>query len=155
MRKKAILKHARARELGLVDIGRAAKETGVSVKMIRHYEAIGLVPKVARTAANYRMYGSSDIHTLRFIRRARALGFAMADIKELVSLLQSRWHSGASAKRIASRHLGALKSKVADAQAMLETLEHLSRQRHGETRSDVGNSRQLKKSSSRSSRHGC
>mgnify|MGYP003343132870 CR=1 FL=1 len=73
------LERSDAIERGLMDIGRASKASGVSVKMIRHYESIGLLKNVARTFANYRVYGTGDIHTLRFIRRARALGFSMDD----------------------------------------------------------------------------
>ena len=69
------LEHADALGLGLLDIGRASKASGVSVKMIRHYEAIGLLKEVARTYANYRVYSDKDVHTLRFIKRARTLGF--------------------------------------------------------------------------------
>jgi MerR family copper efflux transcriptional regulator len=77
MGKVELLEHAEALERGMMDIGRASKASGVSVKMIRHYEAIGLLAKAARTSANYRVYGSNDVHVLRFIRRSRALGFSM------------------------------------------------------------------------------
>jgi len=67
-----MLQHSEAVERGLMDIGQAAKQSGVTVKMVRHYEAIGLLPKVARTYANYRLYTPNDVHVLRFIKRARA-----------------------------------------------------------------------------------
>ena len=84
------LQHAEAIERGLVDIGRAARESGVSVKMIRHYEAIGLLSRVARTSANYRLYTANDVHTPWPIRRARDLGFSTEEIKELLGLATSR-----------------------------------------------------------------
>lgn len=128
------LEHAAAIERGLMDIGKAAKASGVSVKMIRHYEAIGLLPKVARTFANYRVYGPNDVHTLRFIRRARTLGFSMEDIGELLGLWQSRSRSSAAVKRIAGAHIETLKAKIAELEAMVKTLEHLARHCHGDHR---------------------
>jgi MerR family transcriptional regulator, copper efflux regulator len=117
-----------------MDIGAASKASGVSVKMIRHYEAIGLLPKVARTAANYRIYRDNDVHTLRFIRRARALGFSMDDIKDLVGLWQNTARSSASVKKVAGKHVDALKGRIAELQAMVGTLEHLVAHCHGDHR---------------------
>jgi len=128
------LERAQALERGLRDIGRAAKESGVSVKMIRHYEAIGLLPKVARTFANYRVYSANDVHTLRFIRRARTLGFPMEDIRELLGLWRNRSRSSAQVHRIAGRHVAELRRKIAELQAMVGTLEHLMRHCHGDDR---------------------
>lgn len=128
------LEHAEAVERGLMDIGKAAKASGVSVKMVRHYEAIGLLPKVARTFANYRVYGPNDVHVLRFIRRARALGFSMDDIQELLSLWQNRSRSSAAVKKIAGRRIAELKSKIAELKSMVDTLEHLARHCHGDHR---------------------
>ena len=129
-------RRADALERGLMDIGRASKASGVSVKMIRHYEAIGLLSKVARTLANYRVYRESDVHTLRFIRRARALGFSMEDIHELVSLWQNRTRSSASVKKIAGKHVDELKRKIAELKGMVDTLEHLTKHCHGDHRPD-------------------
>ena len=128
------LEHAEAIERGLMDIGRASKESGVSVKMIRHYEAIGLLPKVARTFANYRVYGPNDVHVLRFVRRARDLGFSMDDIKELLSLWQNRSRSSASVKKIAGKHINELKAKIEELKSMVDTLEHLAKHCHGDHR---------------------
>ena len=86
MGKMESLEHAHAISQGLMDIGAAAEASGMSVKMIRHYEAIGLLPKVARTFANYRVYTPQNVHTLRFIKRARTLGFSIEDIRELLGL---------------------------------------------------------------------
>ena len=136
MARNEMLEHADALERGLMDIGRASKASGVSVKMIRHYEAIGLLPKVARTFANYRVYRESEVHTLRFIRRARALGFSMDDIQELLGLWQNKSRSSASVKKIAGKHLGELNRKIAELKAMVDTLEHLTRHCHGDHRPD-------------------
>jgi len=134
MGRMELLERADALQRGLMDIGHAAKASGVSVKMIRHYEAIGLLPKVARTAANYRLYREADVHTLRFIRRARALGFSMADIKELVGLWQNKSRSSASVKKIAGKHADELKRKISELEAMVATLEHLTRHCNGDDR---------------------
>ena len=123
----APLKHADAIERGLMDIGRAAKESGVAVKMIRHYEAIGLLPKAPRTLGKYRVYGAKDINVLRFIKRARTLGLPMADIRELLSLWRGKPRSSASVKRIAEKHAARLRHKLAESKAMLDTLEGLGR----------------------------
>jgi MerR family transcriptional regulator, copper efflux regulator len=136
MGKREMLEHSDALNQGLMDIGRASKASGVSVKMIRHYEAIGLLPKVARTFANYRVYRDSDIHTLRFIRRARALGFSMADIQELVGLWQNTSRSSASVKKIAGKHVDELNRKIAELEAMVSTLQHLTKHCHGDHRPD-------------------
>jgi Cu(I)-responsive transcriptional regulator len=136
MNKVEALEHAAALENGLMDIGRASKASGVSVKMIRHYEAIGLLPKVARTFANYRVYGSNDVHLLRFIRRGRDLGFSMDEIKELLGLWQNRSRSSAAVKKIAGRHIEELRSRIRELESMVGTLEHLSHHCHGDHRPD-------------------
>jgi Cu(I)-responsive transcriptional regulator len=135
-RTAAFLEHADAIQNGLLDIGRASKESGVSVKMIRHYEAIGLLKDVARTFANYRVYSASDIHTLRFIKRARSLGFSMEDIRVLLSLWQDKRRPSAAVKKIAGTHMAALERRIAEMQAMLTTLRHLSHHCHGDERPD-------------------
>jgi len=128
------LEHAQARERGLMDIGSASKASGVSIKMIRHYEAIGLLKDVARTYANYRVYNANDIHTLRFIRRARDLGFSMQDIKELVSLWENKSRSSAAVKKIAGRHIDELQRKIEKLNSMVQTLQHLAKHCHGDDR---------------------
>ena len=130
------LERADALGRGLLDIGRASKASGVSLKMIRYYEAIGLLPKIVRTSANYRVYRESDVHTLRFIRRARALGFSVADIQELLGLWQNRSRSSASVKKIAGKHIDDLKRRIAELNSMVDTLEHLSAHCHGDHRPD-------------------
>src|SRR5688572_23003949 len=129
-----MIERADALERGFMDIGRASKASGVSVKMIRHYEAVGLVPKAARTAANYRVYRASDIHTLRFIRRARALGFSISDIQGLLSLWQNKSRSSASVKKIAGKHIQELNRRIAELDGMVDTLKHLAKHCHGDDR---------------------
>lgn len=130
------LERADAIERGLMDIGRASRASGVSVKMIRHYESIGLLPKIARTYANYRIYGPNDVHNLRFIRRARDMGFSIEDIRELLGLWRSKSRSSAAVKKIAGKHVAELRAKMSELQAMVETLEHLARHCHGDERPD-------------------
>jgi Cu(I)-responsive transcriptional regulator len=115
-------------------IGKAAKESGVSVKMIRHYESLGLLKGVARTESNYRVYGDSEVHTLRFIKRARSLGFSIEDIRALLSLWQDKRRSSAAVKRIAGAHMAALEQRIAEMQSMLTTLRHLTHNCHGDSR---------------------
>lgn len=119
-----------------MNIGEAAKASGVSVKMVRHYESIGLLPKAARSFGNYRLYGDNEVHTLRFIKRARALGFSMEDIKELVGLWKNKSRSSAAVKKIAGKHVEALQQKIVELKSMSVTLEHLMRHCHGDHRPD-------------------
>jgi MerR family copper efflux transcriptional regulator len=136
MGKMETLERAQAMERGMMDIGRASRESGVSVKMIRHYEAIGLLPKVARTFANYRVYGPNDVHVLRFVRRARDLGFSMEDIKELLGLWQNKSRSSGAVKKVVGKHVAELKRKIAALRTMVETLEYLADHCHGDHRPD-------------------
>lgn len=136
MGKMEKLEHADAAERGFIDIGAASKASGVSVKMIRYYESVGLLRQAARTFANYRIYSANDVHMLRFIRRARALGFPMEEIKELVSLWLNKTRSSGSVKKIAARHINELEAKVAELNSMIETLEHLARHCNGDHRPD-------------------
>lgn len=108
-----------------VNIGRAAHLSGISPKMLRHYESLGLLGAVRRTESNYRQYSLADVHTLRFIRRARDMGFGLDDIAELVSLWHNRRRSSASVKRIAQKHQIALGERIEALQAMQRSLEGL------------------------------
>lgn len=119
-----------------VNIGHAARLSGVSAKMVRHYESLNLLGRVTRTDSNYRQYSEAEVHTLRFIRRARDLGFSMADIAELVSLWQNPRRRSASVLRITERHLQALQERIAALQSMARTLEHLGHCCHGDERPD-------------------
>ena len=117
-------------------IGEAAERAGVSAKMVRHYESLGLLPKVGRTEAGYRRYADNDVHTLRFIKRSRDLGFSMAEIADLLKLWQDRRRPSASVKKVASAHLAELDRKIAEMESMRKTLQHLVHCCHGNERPD-------------------
>ena len=119
-----------------VAIGEASRRSGVSARMVRHYEGLGLLPCVARTDSGYRQYSDADVHSLRFIKRARDLGFSMGEIGELVGLWQNRRRASASVKRIAQQHLNELEQRITDMQAMRSTLAHLVHCCHGDARPD-------------------
>lgn len=119
-----------------VNIGEAARQSGVSAKMLRHYESLGLLGKVNRTDSGYRLYSAADVHTLRFIKRCRDLGFSMAEIAELVGLWQNRRRASSSVKKIAQRHLDDLNARIAAMQAMQRTLSTLLDCCHGDARPD-------------------
>jgi MerR family transcriptional regulator, copper efflux regulator len=105
-----------------VNIGRAAELSGISPKMLRHYEALGLLGDVVRTDSNYRQYSLADVHSLRFIRRARDMGFGLDAIAELVSLWHNRKRSSETVKRITRKHLDELAQRIEALQAMQRTL---------------------------------
>lgn len=119
-----------------MNISQAAIASGVSAKMLRHYEAIGLIPKARRTTSNYRSYAESDVHALRFIRTARDLGFSMEEIRSLLALWRNRQRPSREVKRLVERHIDQLRTRVAELQAMIATLEHLARHCHGDERPD-------------------
>ncbi|MBT2326010.1 Cu(I)-responsive transcriptional regulator [Variovorax paradoxus] len=118
------------------NIGEASARSGVSAKMVRHYESLGLVPKVGRTDAGYRQYTANDVHTLRFIRRARDLGFSMAEIAELLKLWQNKRRASADVKRIALAHADDLRRRIDEMEAMKRTLEGLAECCQGDHRPD-------------------
>jgi MerR family copper efflux transcriptional regulator len=108
-----------------VSIGTAAHRAGVSARMVRHYESLGLLRGVARTDSGYRQYTEADVHTLRFIRRARDLGFAMDEIATLLGLWQDKRRASARVKQIAQAHINDLGTRIAAMQAMQRTLQSL------------------------------
>jgi Cu(I)-responsive transcriptional regulator len=118
------------------NIGEAAARSGVSAKMIRHYEEMGLIPKARRTGSGYRTYADSDVHTLRFIRHARDLGFAIRDIGGLLDLWQNRRRRSSEVKALALAHIQELEARIAEARAMKATLEHLVHCCQGDERPD-------------------
>jgi MerR family copper efflux transcriptional regulator len=119
-----------------IAISEAARQSGVSARMVRHYEVLGLLAAVARSDSGYRQYSEADVHTLRFIKRARDLGFSMDEIGELVGLWHNRRRASASVKRIATKHLGELEQRIAAMQAMRSTLTQLVNCCHGDSRPD-------------------
>ena len=127
---------ANVAKAGPFNIGEAASQSGVSAKMVRHYESLGLLPTVHRTDAGYRQYGDKEVHTLRFIRRARLLGFSMAEIAELLKLWQNQQRASADVKRIAQAHVADLERRIAEMQAMRQTLQQLAHCCQGDNRPD-------------------
>lgn len=119
-----------------VNIGMASRMSGVTPKMVRHYESLGLLPSVGRTDGGYRQYTEAEVHTLRFIKRARELGFPMSDIAELVGLWRNRRRASASVKRIAEKHSDELGQRIEAMQAMQRTLQHLIHCCQGDERPD-------------------
>lgn len=119
-----------------MNIGAASRASGVSAKMIRYYESIGLVPAARRSLNDYRVYSDSDVHTLRFIRRARELGFSLKKIERLVRLWQDQSRASAEVKAIAEAHLVELEDKIAALQAMSRTLRDLATACGGDARPD-------------------
>lgn len=119
-----------------MNIGEAAAASGVSAKMIRYYESIGLVPNVLRTQAGYRVYADSDVHILRFIRRARDLGFSVDQMETLLALWSDRTRASADVKRVAAAHIAELERKMQEIEAMTKTLRHLVHHCHGDNRPD-------------------
>ena len=117
-----------------MNIGEASRQSAVSAKMIRHYEALGLLPQVPRTESGYRQYDEATVHTLRFIRRARDLGFSIHEIGELLNLWRNRRRPSRRVKALAEEHIAVLEHKVQELQAMKSTLEHLVHCCHGDER---------------------
>jgi Cu(I)-responsive transcriptional regulator len=119
-----------------MNIGQAAAASGVSAKMIRYYERIGLVARVGRSKSGYRTYGDPEIHTLQFIRRARDLGFPLDAIRSLLALWADRSRSSRDVKRVALATVEELNRKLEELQLMVRTLEHLARECNGDERPD-------------------
>lgn len=119
-----------------MNIGDAARASGVSAKMIRYYESIGLIPAAGRTGSGYRVYSGTDVRVLRFIRRSRDLGFSIEKIEELLALWRDRSRHSADVKRVATEQIGELEHKVREMQAMIDTLRHLADACCGDDRPD-------------------
>lgn len=121
---------------GRFNIGEAAARSQVSAKMIRHYETLGLLPDVARTDSGYRQYGDRDVHTLKFIRRSRDLGFSIAEIAELLQLWQNPRRASSNVKRIALAHIADLDRRMSEMAEMRQTLHRLADCCAGDQRPD-------------------
>jgi MerR family copper efflux transcriptional regulator len=119
-----------------VNIGQAAEKSGVSAKMIRYYEQIGLITPPLRTESNYRVYGPDEVHVLRFIKRARTLGFSVEETSTLLGLWQDKTRASAEVRDIAQGHISDLETKIAELQGMVRTLRHLVHCCHGDDRPD-------------------
>ncbi|PVZ82038.1 Cu(I)-responsive transcriptional regulator [Serratia sp. S1B] len=107
-----------------MNIGQVAKQTGLSSKMIRYYEEVGLLPNIQRTSAGYRVYNTQDLQALRFIRHARTLDFSVEQIKELLSLWRNQSRQSAEVKQLALAHIQQLQQRIAALQNMVEILQH-------------------------------
>lgn len=123
-----------AKEQGYYSIGRAAALTGVTAKMIRHYESLGLIPKARRTSGDYRLYAQPDLHALRFIRRARTLGFSTQEIRNLLGLWRNQRRASAEVKRLTLEHLTELDRKIEELQSIRASLANLAKHCHGDAR---------------------
>ena len=119
-----------------MNIGEASNASGVSVKMIRYYESIGLIRPPLRTGSGYRVYSDQDVHTLRFIGQARDLGFSIQQMEGLLALWRDRSRASADVKEVATRHIEALREKALALEAMSDTLQHLADNCHGDERPD-------------------
>ncbi|MGH8174818.1 MAG: Cu(I)-responsive transcriptional regulator [Steroidobacter sp.] len=133
---KAPAELAVAKEQGYYSIGRAAEITGVTAKMIRHYESLGLIPRANRTLGDYRVYSANDLHALRFVRRARNLGFSMKEIEGLLGLWRNQRRASRQVKRLALEHIAELDCKIEELQSMRAALSDLVAHCHGDARPD-------------------
>lgn len=119
-----------------MNIGDAAKASGVTAKMIRYYESIQLIKAGRRTDSGYRIYGDNDVHTLRFIKRARTLGFSLEQIADLLSLWQDPGRASADVKAIAQEHVAQLEQRIRELTEMRDTLKDLAKACSGDHRPD-------------------
>lgn len=119
-----------------MNIGEASKKSGVSAKLIRHYESIGIIPKASRALSGYRTYSDREVNILKFVKRSRSLGFSMEEIKKLVSLWRNKKRTSQEVKKLATKHIDELEQKITELQSMVETLKHLAMNCHGDDRPD-------------------
>jgi MerR family copper efflux transcriptional regulator len=119
-----------------MNIGQAARQTGLSAKMIRYYESIELLPRAGRTESGYRQYGAQDLHRLAFIKRARDLGFSLEEVSKLLTLWQDRQRASADVKALAAGHIDELNRKIAELSSLRDSLQELMEHCHGDQRPD-------------------
>lgn len=119
-----------------MNIGSAAKRSGVPAKTIRYYEGVGLIPSAGRTAAGYRVYTDRDVEMLRFIHRARSLGFPVKEVAALLTLWQDRERASADVRRLAQGHIADIEAKIEELQGIRRTLQTLVERCHGDDRPD-------------------
>lgn len=130
---KSSLKETKRSSLAM-NISQASRKSGVSSKMIRHYESISLIPKASRSESGYRIYMESDIHILCFVKSARELGFSIPEIKKLVGLWRNKSRASADVKSLALKHVKDMELKILDLQIMVNSLKHLAHACQGNTR---------------------
>ena len=119
-----------------MNIGEAARASGVPAKTIRYYESIGLIPPASRSESGYRSFAQMDIDTLRFVQRARSLGFSVKDVARLLDLWRDRSRASSAVKTLATDQIGEIDRKIDELRSMRDTLEHLAEQCHGDHRPD-------------------
>lgn len=119
-----------------MNIGTAAVQSGIPAKTIRYYESVGLIPKAGRTESNYRDYSVQDVETLKFIQRARSLGFSVKDVDNLLALWRDRSRASADVKAVAVRHIDEIERKIAELESMRRTLMRLAESCHGDAHPD-------------------
>ena len=119
-----------------MNIGEAARSSGVPAKTIRYYESIGLIPAASRSESGYRSFGRIDIDTLRFVQRARSLGFSVKDVARLLDLWRDRSRASSDVKALATEHVGEIDRKIAELRSMRDTLQNLAERCHGDHRPD-------------------
>ncbi len=117
-----------------MQIGTVAEKTGVSAKAIRYYESIGLIAAAHRTDSGYRVYGDHDVQTLRFIQRARGLGFSVGEVADLLALWRDSERHSAQVKALSANHVAEIDRKIAGLRGMRDTLTHLIERCHGDDR---------------------
>ena len=130
------MKMAFLRDAGPMNIGRAAATAGMSARMVRYYEGVGLIPRAGRSAAGYRRYGPEEVQRLRFIKRSRELGFSVERIGELLALWQDGNRASADVKRLALAHVAELNGRIRELEAMRDQLQRLAERCHGDATPD-------------------
>jgi len=119
-----------------MNIGTAAKQSGITAKTIRYYESVGLLPEPIRAANGYRHYREKDLQTLRFIHRARKLGFTIKDIRDLLGLWHDKERASADVREVAKRHVAEIEQRLEEMESVRQTLMHLIHECHGDGRPD-------------------
>ena len=120
----------------MMNIGQAARHSGLSPKMIRYYESIGLLPENKRSANGYRLFGKAELRALAFIKRARDLGFSLEEVSKLLTLWQNRNRASADVKLLADEHIAALERRIAELTELRDTLKELTTTCHGDDQPD-------------------
>lgn len=119
-----------------MNIGQAAKKSGLTAKMIRYYESIGLLPEAGRSDSGYRQYSEQDLHSLAFIRRSRDLGFSLKEVGRLLTLWRDRGRASADVKALANAHIDELNQRIAELVGLRDTLQELVDHCQGDHRPD-------------------